>query len=27
MKLGVMATINAVIDLEKATALAQSFGL
>jgi translation initiation factor IF-2 len=26
MKLGVMATINAVIDLEKATALAQSFG-
>ena len=26
MKLGVMATINAVIDLDKATALAQSFG-
>jgi translation initiation factor IF-2 len=26
MKMGVMATINAVIDLEKATALAQSFG-
>jgi translation initiation factor IF-2 len=26
MKTGVMATINAVIDLEKATALAQSFG-
>ena len=26
MKLGVMATINAVIDREKATALAQSFG-
>jgi translation initiation factor IF-2 len=26
MKLGVMATINAVIDLEKATALAQTFG-
>src|SRR4029453_301569 len=26
MKLGVMATLNAVIDLEKATALAQSFG-
>ena len=26
MKLGVMATINAVIDLEKATALAESFG-
>jgi translation initiation factor IF-2 len=26
MKLGVMATINALIDLDKATALAQSFG-
>jgi translation initiation factor IF-2 len=26
MKLGVMATINAVIDLDKATALAESFG-
>jgi translation initiation factor IF-2 len=26
MRLGVMATINAVIDLDKATALAQSFG-
>jgi translation initiation factor IF-2 len=26
MKMGVMATINAVIDVEKATALAQSFG-
>jgi translation initiation factor IF-2 len=26
MKMGVMATINAVIDIEKATALAQSFG-
>jgi translation initiation factor IF-2 len=26
MKIGVMATINAVIDLEKATALAQNFG-
>jgi translation initiation factor IF-2 len=26
MKMGVMATINAVIDLEKATALARSFG-
>ncbi len=26
MKMGVMATINAVIDLEKATALAQTFG-
>jgi translation initiation factor IF-2 len=26
MKMGIMATINAVIDVEKATALAQSFG-